>query len=101
MKNINIDNLRENALKAQKIEDKRKSEHDDYMELLNLKSTCVNNGICPNCGNNLTATSSALYYGMFKRKKFYSDDVGINCTKCDFMEKSWPVEDLCFKVHYE
>ena len=101
MKNININDLKKNAARAQKIEDKRVCKHKEFARLEKLKGVCIDNGICPNCGGEITATSPVIHYGLFNHKKFNSSNVYIKCRNCGFFERSWPIEAIHFEIIYK
>ena len=100
MREIDIEVLKQNASKAQKMEDSlvKISKHDAYIR--ELISKCILYGVCPDCGGGLKATGHVYYYGLFKRKKYYSHDVDISCSDCDYYNGDYPVEGITFKVEY-
>ena len=82
-------------------EDKRVCKHKEFARLEKLKGVCIDNGICPNCGGEITATSPVIHYGLFNHKKFNSSNVYIKCRNCGFFERSWPIEAIHFEIIYK
>ena len=92
--------LEENAEKAQAIQDKRIAKGKRYIRKQNMIALCIDNGVCPQCGGKLRALGRIYKYGLFKQNEFYSADVDIICTKCNYQYKGYPCEDLAYKVEY-
>lgn len=95
------ENLKENFLRAKKIEDERNAKIKIKREIESMRDVCIENGICPDCGGKLRAIGNTFSYGLFKREIFYRSDVRVECTECLFLERSYPIEGINYDVDYK